>query len=105
MTVWPAWIPVDADDIVKARRRVRAKTKAPTDGQIISKLGFGFWRFLVARRYQTERWPDLASGFRYAPNRARHLPTVYGAKVTTEASHWPEAEPFAVNDAGLEGSW
>jgi hypothetical protein len=58
-------------DIVKARRRVRAKKKPPTDGQIISELGFGFWRFLVARRYQAEPWPDLASGFRYAPNRAR----------------------------------
>jgi len=59
------------DDIVKARGRVRAKKKAPTDGQIISELGFGFWRFLVARRYQAELWPDLASGSRYAPNRAR----------------------------------
>jgi hypothetical protein len=59
------------DDIVKARGRVRAKKKAPTGAQIISELGFGFWRFLVARRYQGELWPDLASGFHYAPIRSR----------------------------------
>jgi hypothetical protein len=59
------------DDIVKARRRVQTKGKTPTDGQIISELGFGFWRFLVARRYQATLWPDLASGFPHAPNRAR----------------------------------
>jgi hypothetical protein len=50
---------------------VRAKKKTPTDGQIISELGFGFWRFLLARRYQSTLWPDLASGFPHAPNRAR----------------------------------
>lgn len=59
------------DDTVKARRRVRTKGKTPSDGQIISELGFGFWRFLVARRYQATLWPDLASGFPHAPNRAR----------------------------------
>ena len=59
------------DDIVKARRRVQTKGKTPTDGQIISELGFGFWRFLVARRYQATLWPDLASGFPHAPSRAR----------------------------------
>lgn len=64
-------MPAARDDISKARRRVHAKKKAPTDGQIISELGFGFWRFLMARRYQADLWPDLASGFPYAPNRAR----------------------------------
>ncbi|GGM43144.1 hypothetical protein GCM10011608_29800 [Micromonospora sonchi] len=58
-------------DIREARRRVVAKGKQPADGQTISELSFGFWRFLLARRYNTVLWPDLAGGFPYAPDRAR----------------------------------
>ena len=61
------------DDIATARRRVRTKGKSIGDGQIVSELSFGFWRFLLARRYQTTFWPTLASGFSYAPSRSRAL--------------------------------
>jgi hypothetical protein len=59
------------DDIATAQRRVRTKGKRPGEGQVVSELSFGFWRFLVARRYQTVLWPDLASGFPHAPSRSR----------------------------------
>jgi hypothetical protein len=59
------------DDIAKARDRVRRNGKQPSDGQTISELNFGFWRFLFARRYATTLWPDLASGFPHSPNRTR----------------------------------
>jgi len=38
-------------DIAKARNRVAAKNKSASDGQTISELPFGFWRFFFARRY------------------------------------------------------
>lgn len=41
-----------------------------TEGQTISELSLGFWRFLVARRL-TGLWPDLASAFPHAPDRKR----------------------------------
>jgi hypothetical protein len=41
-----------------------------TEGQVISELTFGFWRFLLARRY-TNIWPALAGAFPPAPNRSR----------------------------------
>lgn len=56
-------------DIVDARARVQAKGKRASEGQVLSELSFGFWRFLIARRYQTTLWPGLAGGFRHAPNR------------------------------------
>lgn len=59
------------DDIATAQRRVRTKGKYLTDGQVVSELNFGFWRFLLARRYQSALWPDLASGFEHAPSRNR----------------------------------
>lgn len=40
--------------------------KRASDGQTISELSFGFWRFLIAKKL-TGVWPDLASGFRTHP--------------------------------------
>ncbi len=57
-------------DIAQARARVRRKGKRGSDGQTISELSVGFWRFLVARRFTT-LWPDLAGGFPHAPDRRR----------------------------------
>jgi len=56
--------------IAMARRRVRQKGKPMTEGQMISELSFGFWRFLFARR-STGLWPDLTAGFPNAPDRRR----------------------------------
>jgi hypothetical protein len=49
---------------------VRQKGKRASDGQTISELSFGFWRFLITRKL-TGIWPDLASGFPHAPDRRR----------------------------------
>lgn len=57
------------EDIATARTRVINKGKPPSHGQVVSELGFGFWRFLISRAYSGTLWPDLASGFPHAPNR------------------------------------
>jgi hypothetical protein len=58
------------DDIAAARSRIKRKGKRASEGQTISELSFGFWRFLVAKK-RTSLWPDLASAFPFAPNRRR----------------------------------
>ncbi|MFC0628798.1 hypothetical protein [Kribbella deserti] len=60
-----------AADIAKARGRVQSKGKPVSDGQVIAELSFGFWRFLLARRYNTTLWPAIAGGFPNSPNRDR----------------------------------
>lgn len=55
-------------DIAGARDRVRQEGKRASDGQNISELSFGFWRFLITKKL-TGLCPDLASGFPYAPDR------------------------------------
>lgn len=57
-------------DIAKARRRARQKGIDAGEEQVLTELSFGFWRFLLAKRY-TGMWPDLADGFPGAPDRAR----------------------------------
>jgi len=56
--------------IAAARARARKQGKRTDDGQTISELSFGFWRYLVTRR-RTTLWPDLASAFPGAPDRRR----------------------------------
>ena len=58
-------------DIVGARDRVRQKGKRASDGQTISELSFGFWRFLITKKL-TGLWPDLAGGFRTLRTASRH---------------------------------
>jgi hypothetical protein len=58
------------DDIAAARSRVRQKGKRASEGQTISELSFGFWRFLITKKL-TALWPDLASAFPDAPDRRR----------------------------------
>lgn len=58
------------DDIAAARFRVRQKGKQASEGQTISELSFGFWRFLITKKL-TSLWPDLASAFPNAPDRRR----------------------------------
>jgi hypothetical protein len=57
-------------DVAGARERVKQKGKRASDGQTISELSFGFWRFLITKKL-TMLWPDLATGFPNAPDRRR----------------------------------
>ncbi|WP_432091501.1 hypothetical protein [Streptomyces sp. NRRL F-5630] len=60
-------------DIRMARHRAERQGAATPRGKIIAELSFGFWRFLLARQYQTTLWPDLARAFPHAPSRALTL--------------------------------
>lgn len=57
-------------DIVQARRRAGRGSRAIPRGKIIAELGFGFWRYLLARQYRANLWPDLAGAFPHAPRRS-----------------------------------
>jgi hypothetical protein len=43
-------------DITKARCRVRQVHKPELPGRVIAELPFGFWRFLIAKRYEASLW-------------------------------------------------
>jgi len=58
------------DDIAAARARARQKGKQASEGQAISELSFGLWRFLITRKL-TGLWPDRASASPDAPDRRR----------------------------------
>ncbi len=65
---WLDTVPLDQrglDDISKARgRATRFGRDEEVHGKVVAELSFGFWRFLVARRYLTSLWvPALGSAF------------------------------------------
>lgn len=44
------------EDIAVARRRVRKVRRPETPGRVVAELSFGFWKFLLARRYEASLW-------------------------------------------------
>lgn len=61
-------------DVDRAKKRVSHNGMPMTAGQVMSELSFGFWHQMVSKK-QKFLWPDLASAFPHAPNRAQ--PTVH----------------------------
>lgn len=54
------------------RARVRRKRKPESPGQIVSELTFGFWRFLLTKRYRSTLWPwALQHAFPNVDNKGR----------------------------------
>lgn len=44
------------EDIAAARRRVRKLQRPETPGRVVAELSFGFWKFLLAKRYEATLW-------------------------------------------------
>lgn len=44
------------EDIAAARRRVRKLRRPETPGRVVAELTFGFWKFLLAKRYEATLW-------------------------------------------------
>jgi hypothetical protein len=61
------------DDITRARQRLQRAGAPLLPGKIVAELGFGFWRFLLARRYTASLWPALRPAFPYLPGSDRRL--------------------------------
>ena len=52
------------EQIKAARRALSQKGKPLTEGRIVAELSFGFWRFLLSKRYQNTLWaPHLRKAF------------------------------------------
>jgi hypothetical protein len=46
------------DNIAHARKRIKTSGKKETPGQILAELNFGFWRYLLVKRYKPTLWRD-----------------------------------------------
>lgn len=52
------------NDVTSARQRAIRNGRAETAGRVVAELNFGFWRFLLAARYERTLWlPCLRSAF------------------------------------------
>ena len=59
-------------DIDRARARLGTAGAALLPGKLVAELPFGFWRFLLARRYTTI-WPAVRPYFPHLPSNDRRL--------------------------------
>lgn len=86
------FFPPELADIARARRRATRTGRAETPGRVISELGLGFWKFLLARRYDRGLWhPCLHRVFRRQPR-----PLVFSAvdRVHTTRNRLAHHEPI-----------
>jgi hypothetical protein len=66
--------PQRLDDVAAARQRLSRSRQVETSGKIVAELTFGFWRFLLDKRYQTTLWaPALRHAFPHLTPRNRAL--------------------------------
>ncbi|GAA4952474.1 hypothetical protein [Actinoplanes utahensis] len=62
------FFPPELHDIAKARRRATRDGRPETPGQVIAELNLGFWKYLLARRYDRGLWhPCLHRAFPRQP--------------------------------------
>jgi hypothetical protein len=59
------------DDVATAVRRLRRAGAPLLAGKVIAELPFGFWRFLLARRYTASLWPAMRPAFPHLTGRDR----------------------------------
>lgn len=51
-------------DISIARNRASRPGRIETPGRVVAELNFGFWKYILAKRYETTLWtPSLRHGF------------------------------------------
>ena len=61
------------DDVARVKQRL-GRARAPLlPGKVVAELPFGFWRFLLARRYTATLWPVLRGGFPHLGGSNRRL--------------------------------
>ena len=59
-------------DISQAKSRAFRSPKVPTPGRVVAELNLGFWRYLLASRYETTLWtPALKNAFPNLENLSR----------------------------------
>ena len=63
------------DDVKLAKRR--AGPGAPP-GKVVAELSFGFWRYLLVRRYAATLWPAIRHAFPHLPRGERGRRTLEG---------------------------
>lgn len=92
-----------ADDIAAARHRVAKLRRGESPGRVIAELNFGFWKFLLARRYEATLWTGY---LRHAfPNlRPQNRATVYSALDTlhTIRNRIAHHEPIYTRDLSAD---
>jgi hypothetical protein len=72
LTVWHARSPLGGEwydnahgqlsapavfQIAAARERLEKRRKAPSPGAMVAELNFGFWRYLLTKKYSSTLWP------------------------------------------------
>jgi hypothetical protein len=88
------------DDISRAKQRLQRAGAPLLPGKIVAELSFGFWRFLLARRYTASLWPALRPAFEYLPGSDRRLLEAPVARLHVLRNRVAHHEPLLAEPLG-----
>ena len=89
------------DDVTVARRRLK---KPETDGRIVAELSFGFWRYLLAKRYVHTVWtPAVRHAFPYLQPQRRKVVEHQVVRLHELRNRIAHCEPVLARDITLDG--
>ena len=88
------------DDISRAEQRLQRAGAPLLPGKIVAGLSFGFWRFLLARRYTASLWPALRPAFGYLPASDRRLLEAPVARLHVLRNRVAHHEPLLTEPLG-----
>jgi len=80
------------DDVAKAIRRAKAGASPPA-GKVVAELSFGFWRYLLAKRYTALLWPALDQPSRPSAGPTGACSSVPSRTCTASATASPTTNP------------
>lgn len=87
------------DDIAAAINRVSRRGRAETPGRIVAELNFGFWRFLLASRYQNLLWtPCLRHAFPHLQPQSRRVAYEAISRINVLRNRLAHHEPIFSRD-------
>lgn len=86
------------DDIAAGVRRIRRAGGRPEPGKVVAELSFGFWRYLLARRYTATLWPAVRPHFPHLAGADRRLLEAPVARLHSLRNRVAHHEPLLAED-------
>lgn len=86
------------DDIAAGVRRIRRAGGRPEPGKVVAELPFGFWRYLLARRYTATLWPAVRRHFPHLAGSDRRLLEAPVARLHQLRNRVAHHEPLLAED-------
>lgn len=95
--------PREETDVTTAMLRLKRYRKPISSGAVVAELNFGFWRYLLTKKYSSTLWPVIGRGaFQYLDHRQPHVLWARMARLHDLRNRIAHHEPIHWRDIALD---